>query len=187
MKIGIIVGSVRDGARRTEAIAKWVLAATDGRTDAEFELIDLKAFDVPLLTSSVVPAAAGKKYESANVQRWSEAVDAVDGFIFVTPEYNHGVPGAFKNAFDSLGAEWASKPVGFVSFGADGGIRAVEQWRQIVANFHMVDVRAQVALSMFFDVEPSTQEFAPMERRQGEVAGLLEQLVASVKLHSQAV
>ncbi|GLY30268.1 FMN reductase [Kineosporia sp. NBRC 101731] len=186
MKIGIIVGSIRDGARRSESIAKWVLSATDGRTDAQFELIDLKSFDVPLLTSPVVPAAAGKQYESENVRRWSAAIDACDGYVFVTPEYNHSVPGAFKNAVDSLGSEWANKPVGFVSFGADGGIRAVEHWRQIVANFHMIDVRAQVAFSMFFDVEASTQEFAPLERRQGEIQGLLDQLVTSAKLHSQS-
>ncbi len=174
MRIGIIVGSIRDG-RAGAAVGTWVAEQAGGRDDAQFELIDLKTFDVPLLTSATVPAAAKKQYESENVQRWSATIDACDGFIFVTPEYNHGVPGAFKNAVDSLGSEWFGKTVGFVSYGADGGVRAVEQWRQIVANFQMLDVRAQVSLSLF--TEFGADGFRPLDRRPGELAGLLDQLV----------
>ncbi|GAA2408981.1 NADPH-dependent FMN reductase [Mycolicibacterium llatzerense] len=174
MRIGIIVGSIREG-RSGAAVGTWVAEQAAGRADAQFELIDLKTFDVPLLTSATVPAAAKKQYESENVQRWSAAIDACDGFIFVTPEYNHGVPGALKNAVDSLGSEWFGKTVGFVSYGADGGVRAVEQWRQIVANFQMLDVRAQVSLSLF--TEFGADGFTPLERRAGELAGLLDQLI----------
>ncbi|WP_285028944.1 NAD(P)H-dependent oxidoreductase [Mycolicibacterium sp. lyk4-40-TYG-92] len=174
MRIGIIVGSIRDG-RAGAGVGAWVAEQAAGRDDAQFELIDLKTFDVPLLTSATVPAAAKKQYESENVQRWSAAIDACDGFIFVTPEYNHGVPGAFKNAVDSLGSEWFGKTVGFVSYGADGGVRAVEQWRQIVANFQMLDVRAQVSLSLF--TEFGADGFTPLDRRPGELAGLLDQLI----------
>lgn len=183
MKIGIILGSVRDGGRIGEPVSKWVLAAGAARDDAEFDLLDLKAFDVPLLTATTPPAAAGRVYDSPQVTRWGAAVDDCDAFVFVTPEYNHGVPGAFKNAVDSLGPEWTGKPVAFVSYGADGGIRAVEQWRQIVANFHMVDVRAQVALSLFFDFDEASR-LAPMERRQAEIGMLLDQLVAATALRS---
>ena len=174
MRIGIIVGSIREG-RSGAAVGTWVAEQAAGRADAQFELIDLKTFDVPLLTSATVPAAAKKQYESENVQRWSAAIDACDGFIFVTPEYNHGVPGALKNAVGSLGSEWFGKTVGFVSYGADGGVRAVEQWRQIVANFQMLDVRAQVSLSLF--TEFGADGFTPLERRAGELAGLLDQLI----------
>lgn len=174
MRIGIIVGSIRDG-RSGAGVGSWVAEQATQRDDAQFELIDLKTFDVPLLTAATVPAAAKKQYESENVQRWSAAIDACDGFIFVTPEYNHGVPGAFKNAVDSLGSEWFGKTVGFVSYGADGGVRAVEQWRQIVANFQMLDVRAQVSLSLF--TEFGSDGFTPLERRAGELAGLLDQLI----------
>lgn len=174
MKIGIIIGSIRDG-RSGAAVGAWVAENAAQRADAEFEVIDLKSFDVPLLTSATVPAAAKKQYESENVQRWSTAIDACDGFVFVTPEYNHGVPGALKNAVDSLGSEWFGKTVGFVSYGADGGVRAVEQWRQIVANFQMLDVRAQVSLSLF--AEFGTDGFTPLDRRTGELKTLLDQLV----------
>lgn len=144
------------------------------RSDAQFEIIDLKAYDVPLLTAPVPPAAANRQYDSENVRRWSRAIDACDGFVFVTPEYNHGVPGALKNAVDVLGPEWFGKTVGFVSYGADGGVRAVEQWRQIVANLQMLDVRAQVALSLF---QECSDGFSPLERRDGELTALLDQLI----------
>ncbi len=175
MKIGIIIGSVREG-RKAESVARWVLEATRDRDDATYELVDLASFGVPVLTSGVVPAAAGRVYDSAAVTAWGEAIDAHDGFVFVTPEYNHGVPGAFKNAVDSLGPEWVGKTVGFVSYGADGGVRCVEHWRAIVANFHMLDVRAQVALSLFTDFGETG--LTPIERRAGEIQTLLDQLVA---------
>ncbi|WP_068426382.1 NADPH-dependent FMN reductase [Piscicoccus intestinalis] len=172
MKIGIIVGSIREGRAGT-AVAQWVLERAQGR-EAEYEVLELADFDVPLLTSATVPGAANKQYDSPQVTAWSQAIDALDGYIFVTPEYNHGVPGAFKNAFDSLGSEWAHKPVAFVSYGADNGVRAVEHWRQIVANFHMFGVRQQVALSRF--TEFGDDGLALLDRRDGELDTLFGQL-----------
>jgi len=174
MKIGIILGSIRDG-RTGESVGDWVTQQVEGRTDAVFEVLDLKTFDVPLLTSATVPGAANKQYESPEVTAWSRAVDACDGFIFVTPEYNHSVPGAFKNAFDSLGSEWAGKTVAFVSYGAESGVRAVEHWRQIVSNFSMVDVRQQVSCSLFTEFGPNG--FTPNDRRAAEFETLLGQLL----------
>ena len=105
-KIGIILGSTRDD-RAGQAIAQWVADLAQGRNvgDVEYELIDLKAFDVPVLTTSVIPMAANKNYDDEKVQAWSDAIDACDAYIFVTPEYNRSVPGAFNDAVDSLGAE----------------------------------------------------------------------------------
>lgn len=175
MTIGIIIGSIREG-RAGAAVAEWVSAQAARRDATEFDIIDLKEFDVPLLTAPVPPGAANRQYDSENVRRWSRAIDACEGFVFVTPEYNHGVPGALKNAVDSLGPEWSGKAVGFVSYGADGGVRAVEQWRQILANFQMFDVRAQVALSLF--QEFGDDGFTPQERRAGELDTLLDQLIS---------
>jgi NAD(P)H-dependent FMN reductase len=175
MTIGIIIGSIREG-RAGAGVAKWVAEQVARRDATEFEVIDLKEFDVPLLTAAVTPVAANRQYDSENVRRWSQAIDACEGFVFVTPEYNHGVPGALKNAVDSLGPEWFGKPVGFVSYGADGGIRAVEQWRQIVANFQMLGVRAQVSLSLFREFDDDG--FNPQERRAAELDTLLDQLVS---------
>ena len=175
MRIGIIIGSIREG-RRGAALADWVLAQASARADADYVLIDLKEFDVPLLTSATVPGAARKQYDDARVQAWSAAIDACDAFIFVTPEYNHSVPGALKNAFDSLGNAWADKPVAFVSYGADNGVRAVEHWRQIVANVRMFGVRQQLSVSAFLEFGDSG--FEPNESRAGELATVLDQLVA---------
>lgn len=177
MKVGIIVGSIREG-RKGEAVARWVESLTDKREDADFEIVDLKAFDVPPLSSPTHPMAANRSYDDAGVQRWSEAIAACDAYVFVTPEYNHGVPGALKNAVDSLGSEWVGKAIGFVSYGSALGSRAVEQWRQIVANFSMVDVRAQVALSIFTDLaEDGTVQSS--ERLEGDLTATLDELVAA--------
>lgn len=178
MKIGIILGSIREG-RAGESVAHWVVDQASSREGATYELVDLKSFDVPLLTSATVPGSANKQYSDERVTRWSQAIDSYDGFVFVTPEYNHGVPGGLKNAFDSLGNEWADKAVAFVSYGAEGGVRSVEHWRQIVANFHMFGVRQQISLSLFTEFGPDGAQ--PDERRIQEVATLFDQLESATR------
>lgn len=175
MKIGIILGSVRQG-RMGATVAQWVVDQVATRDDAEYVLLDLAAFNLPILTSATVPGAANRQYDSPEVTAWSQAIDSCDGFLFVTPEYNHSVPGAFKNAFDSIGPEWSRKGVGLVSYGAEGGVRAVEHWRQICANFHMVVVRPQVSLSTF--LEWTDGEFTPNERRPTELTNLVNEVVS---------
>ncbi|AGF71943.1 NADPH-dependent FMN reductase [Corynebacterium halotolerans] len=182
MKIGIIVGSIRDG-RFGEAVGTWVKEAAETRATEgiSYELLDLRSFNIPLATSATIPGMADKRYDDENVTAWSRAVDSCDGFVFVTPEYNRGVPGPFKNAYDSIASEWAGKPVAFVGYGATGGIRAVEQWRLVVTNFQMPAVRNQVELSIFADA--GENGFAPNERRAEEidrVLGDLEQLVVQL-------
>lgn len=179
MKIGIIVGSIREG-RRGARVGEWVHGIARDHAGAEFELLDLKTFDVPLLTAKINPAAADRKYDDERVTAWSTAVDACDGFVFVTPEYNHSVPGAFKNAFDSLGPEWSGKAVAFVSYGSVGGVRSVEHWRQVVANFEMTDVRAQVTLMIFEEFDDEGR-LTPHDRREQELRTLLDALVATVE------
>lgn len=175
MKIGIVLGSVRDG-RKGAAVAQWVAEAAKGR-EATYEVIDLKAFDVPLLTASVHPMMAKKKYDDERVQAWSDAIDACDAYIFVTPEYNHGVPGALKNAVDCLGGEWVGKAVGLVGYGAVGGVRAIENWRLVLANFSMKVVRHELNLSTFTDW--AKDEFTPAERRADENAELFKVVEAA--------
>lgn len=177
MKIGIIIGSVRE-KRLGEGVGRWVHEQASTRPEAEYELIDLRSFDVPVFTSGTNPMMADRKYDSDAVSGWSAAIDGCDGYVFVTPEYNHGVPGGFKNAVDSLGPEWVGKAVAFVGYGADGGVRSVEQWRQIIANFQMVDVRAQVSLSLFSEF--TNGEFTPLERRPDELTAVFDQLEAEV-------
>ncbi|GAA4115923.1 NADPH-dependent FMN reductase [Enteractinococcus coprophilus] len=181
MKIGIINGSIR-GTRNTEPVAKYAHEiATQRDGDFEYEYVDLTEYNVPLLTSDVHPMVANKNHEDPNVQKWSDKIDSLDAFIFVTPEYNHGVPGGFKNAVDVLGPEWVGKPVAFIGHGAVGGVRAIEQWRQIVANFSMPVVRAELNFNLFFDWEDG--DFSPAERHPAEMHAMLDQLEELVAKH----
>ncbi|AZQ76558.1 MAG: NADPH-dependent FMN reductase [Flaviflexus sp.] len=175
MKVGIILGSIRE-ERAGEQIGKWVYDEAVKHGGAEFELVDLREFNVPLLTSSTHPAMANGKYDSAEVQAWGDKINEFDAYIFVTAEYNHGVPGAFKNAFDSIANEWMNKRVAFVGYGAANGVRSIEQWRTIVANMNMWDIRSTVELSLFLDF--GDNGFEPLDRRPGELGVLIDQLVA---------
>lgn len=115
-------------------MADWVLGVTADRADAEYRLIHLIAFDLPVFSDAALPAKMGKKYADERVQRFSDELDACDGNVFITAEYNPGIPGAFKNAIDHVGPELFGKQLAFVSYGAAGGVRAVEQWRQVAAS-----------------------------------------------------
>lgn len=182
MKIAIIVGSIREG-RTGSAVGQWVKEQADQHASADgettYDLLELADFDVPLLTDPTVPGGAKRQYRDARVRAWGAAIDSYDGFVWVTPEYNHGVPGAFKNAFDSLYPEWMHKAVGFVSYGGDNGIRSVEHWRTVVASARMVGVRAQLALGEFTDFD--ADGFSPLERRAGELSNLLNQLTTMTR------
>ncbi|MFC9315403.1 NADPH-dependent FMN reductase [Streptomyces nigra] len=149
-KIGIILGSTRPG-RNGEAVARWVLDIASKRTDAEFELIDLLDYKLPHLDEQLPPSMG--QYSQPHTQEWARKIAGFDGFIFVTPEYNHSTSGVLKNAIDYLYAEWNNKAAGFVSYGAMGGARAVEHLRLIAGELQMADVRAQVGLSLFHDFE----------------------------------
>ncbi|MBB1033325.1 NAD(P)H-dependent oxidoreductase [Dietzia sp. CQ4] len=145
LRIGIVVGSTRPG-RKAEAVSGWVHEAASRRGDAQFKVLDLADFGLPLLDEPAPPISGQITHEHTRV--WSSAVGACDGFVFITPEYNHSTSGALKNAIDFLYAEWNDKACGFVSYGVDGGIRAVEHLRVIAAELKLADVRTQVGLSL---------------------------------------
>ena len=172
-KIAIVLGSTRPGRLGPE-VADWVARQAKERPNADYQVLDVAEFDLELLSEPTVPGAANREYDNESTRRWSRAVDEFDGFVFVTPEYNHSVPAALKNAFDVLYPEWGDKPVAFVGYGADGAVRAVEHWRTIVANARMVAVRAQVALSLFQDFTDG--ELTPIERREGELSMVFDQV-----------
>ena len=174
LKIGIILGSTRPN-RNGEAVAQWVMAQAKGRSDAHYELVDLKDYDLPLLDEPIPPSMG--KYSKPHTKRWAEKIGSLDAFVFVTPEYNHSTSGALKNAIDFLYAEWTNKSAGFVSYGSAGGARAVEHLRLIMAELQIADVRAQVMLSLFTDFKQFS-EFAPDPRHEAEVDTMLGQVVA---------
>jgi len=174
IKLAVIIGSTRPG-RNGEAVAKWFYKLAKKRTDAEFELIDLKDFNLPLLDEPVPPSMG--QYAQPHTKRWAETVARFDGFVFVTPEYNHGTSAALKNALDFVYAEWNNKAAGFVSYGSAGGTRAVEQLRLVMAELQIADVRSQVMLSLFTDFE-NMSKFTPADYHQQSATSMLDQLIA---------
>jgi 2-polyprenyl-6-methoxyphenol hydroxylase-like FAD-dependent oxidoreductase len=172
--IAVVLASTRPG-RKGEAVARWVLDQAATRTDARFELVDLADVDLPPLDEPLPPALG--RYTQPHTQAWASTVAKYDGFLFVTPEYNHGLPGSLKNALDRVYAEWNNKAAAFVSYGHDGGVRAVEQLRSIMASLQMADVGAQVSLSLGADFA-NYQEFTPAAHRTAALTATLDQLVA---------
>ncbi|MFF4243403.1 NADPH-dependent FMN reductase [Streptomyces sp. NPDC001822] len=174
VKIGIILGSTRPG-RNGEAVARWVHDVASQRTDAEYELVDLLDYNLPHLDEMMPPSMG--QYAQAHTQEWARKIASFDGFVMVTPEYNHSTSGALKNAIDFLYAEWNNKAVGFVGYGSLGGSRAVEHLRLISAELQMADVRAQVALSLFTDFE-NFSTFKPGEHQVDALNATLDQVQA---------
>ena len=149
-RIGIIVGSTRPG-RNGLAVAQWVYDIASQRDDAHYELVDLIDYPLPHLDEPVPPILG--QYSHEHTKAWADKIASFDGFVVVTPEYNHSTSGVLKNAIDYLYKEWNNKAVGFVSYGAVGGSRAVEHLRLVAAELQMADVRAQVALSLTIEFE----------------------------------
>jgi len=172
LNIGIILGSTRPG-RKGGGVAEWVLAQAAARTEATYELVDLADFALPHL-DEVVPASMGQ-YANDHTKAWAEKISEFDGYVFVTPEYNHSTSGALKNALDFLYQEWNNKAAAFVSYGGGGGARAVEHLRLIVGELQMADVRSQVAFSLHTDFENYTT-LKPNAQHLGAIVTLFDQL-----------
>ena len=174
LRIAIIIGSTRPG-RKAEAVGKWVYEIAQKRSDAVFELVDIKDFDLPLLDEPVSPIMG--QYTHQHTKTWSAKIASFDAYVFVTPEYNHGTSGALKNAIDFLYHEWVNKAAGFVSYGGAGGARAVEQLRLVMAEVQIATVRNQVLLSMFTDFE-NFSVFKPASQHEKSVNAMFDQVIA---------
>lgn len=174
LKIAIIIGSTRPN-RVGDQVAKWAFDIAMRQGAADYELVDLRDFSLPLLDEPLPPSRG--KYSKEHTKAWSAKIEAFDAFLFVTPEYNHGTSGALKNAIDFLYREWNNKAAGFVSYGSAGGTRAVEHLRGVMAEIQVADVRGHVSLSLANDFENYTK-FKPGPHAAPHLEGLLEQLVA---------
>lgn len=171
-QILVILGSTREG-RFGPTVASWFMSIAGQRNDMEFELIDLQDWPMPFFDHSKSPASGVIAPEARD---WSAKVDAADGFVLVTPEYNRGYSAVLKNALDHLYEEWRSKPVAFVGYGTSaGGARAIGQLHPVVIELNMIPVRNDVVLvsaHRLFDDEGTMQE----ERFNEKANQLLEQL-----------
>ena len=173
-RIGIILGSTRPN-RNGEQVAKWVYDIASRRSDAEYELVDLRDYPLPHLDEPLPPSMG--QYQNEHTKAWADKIASFDGFVIVTPEYNHSTSGVLKNAIDYLYAEWNNKAVGFVSYGGVGGARAAEHLRLVAGELQMADVRQQVALSLLTEFE-NFSVFKPGDYNLAALDTLLDQVVA---------
>jgi NAD(P)H-dependent FMN reductase len=173
LNVAIIIGSTRPG-RKADTVARWVHGIAAKRKDASFEIVDIADFDLPLLDEALPPSMG--QYAQPHTKAWAAKIASFDAFVFVTPEYNHSMSGALKNAIDFLFREWNDKAAGFVSYGSVGGARAVEQLRLVMGEIKVADVRAQCALSLFTDFENFTT-FKPQPQQEMAVEAMLGDLI----------
>ncbi|MEK4229811.1 NADPH-dependent FMN reductase [Solibacillus sp. FSL H8-0538] len=167
LNIGIILGSTREG-RVSPQVGNWVKELADKRGDANYTIIDLAEFKLPLLGE---PGG-----DASGAAAWSQKVAACDGFVFIAQEYNHSITGALKNALDYLREEWNNKVAGIVSYGSVGGARATEHLRGILGELLVADVRVHPALSLFTDFENGT-DFKPATVQADSVNQMLDQVI----------
>lgn len=167
-KIAVVTGSTRDG-RKNRQVAEWVVEQGRQRDDAEFVLVDIADYRLPLL------GEAGNEQAFASVKEFSARMDEFDGFIFVTPEYNHSVSPALANALSYLKPEVADKAAGIVSYGSAFGARAVEHLRGILSELQIAHVQKTGMFSLFIDFKDG--QFAPSELQAASVLPVFDQVV----------
>lgn len=180
IKIQVILGSIREG-RFGDKPAHFVLGEVQKLSGVVAELVDLRDYPLPLFHDAVSPSMSGGNYGTEEAKKFAAKIGEADAYIIVTPEYNHGYPGALKNALDSIFFEWNNKPVAFVAYGGAGGARSVEQLRQVAIELQMAPIR--FAVHIFWDMymkvvkETAPADPALFEPIRERTAGMLSQLV----------
>lgn len=183
-KIKIIVGSTRPNRFSIQPATFVHKLAQEQEKNHEFEIVDIKDLSLPFMEEPT-PTVMVKEgaYANAHVRKWAKIVNDADGFIIVTPEYNHSVPAELKNAIDSLNDEWTNKPVAFVSYGADfGGTRAVEHFRSSLAWFNMFDLKDQFSIHNLWQHLDEDGTYQPTQKHIDHA----KQLIAAISFWAEA-
>lgn len=167
LNIGIILGSTRRG-RVSPQVGEWVKNVADKRGDANYEIVDIAEYKLPLL---------GEADATEQATAWNTKLASLDGFVFIVQEYNHSISAALKNALDYARDAWKNKAAGIVSYGSVGGARAAEHLRGILGELSVADVRVHPALSLFTDFENGTV-FKPADLHLTNVNDMLNQVLA---------
>ena len=174
LRVAAIVASTREG-RLADAVAAWFLGVAAARADLEVETIDLALTPLPGRLPERHPRRGGY---GNDVAPFAARIARAEAFVLITPEYNHGYPGALKNALDLVDSEWRAKPVAFVSYGGvAGGVRAVEQLRQVAVELHMAPLRDAVAVPMARRAFAGGVLLDPDGRIADDAARMLDRLV----------
>ena len=149
MLIYIIVGSIREG-RTAIKVANWLQHAIGELSIASLttEIVDLKQWDLPIFAGAHPPATG--IYDQPKQQDWADKIAQADGFIFISPEYNHGYSPALKNALDYIGKEWQGKTAAYVGYGSTNGSRSIDQIRQVGTQLGLIDSSAVLEIREIF-------------------------------------
>src|SRR5712671_1367895 len=176
LKIAIVISTTR-AARFGHKPALWVHDIAAQRDDIETEIVDLRDYPMPFFDE--VASNAWVPSQNPVAQRWQKKVAEFDGYIFVTAEYNHGVPAVLKNALDYAYPEWNKKAAGFVGYGSVGGSRAIEHLRLIAAELQLATIRTGVYIqgADFMAVWKDGKELKDIGYLQVGVQDMLDQLV----------
>lgn len=177
VNIKVILGSTRPNRFGIQP-ADWITKIGEDYADtATFELVDLKEIDLPFLDTPIPPSMAPSA-QSEHQAAWAKIISEADGFVFVTAEYNHSIPPAFKNAFDYLWNEWHFKPVAFVGYGADaGGARAIEHLRGVTSWAKMYDISEHLLIREYYLNQDENGVYAFSDDQEKKAKAMLGQLI----------
>jgi NAD(P)H-dependent FMN reductase len=145
MKLQVIVGTTRPG-RVTDRVAKWVANEAKNLEDTTVEIVDLMGYPMPFLDEPISPRYNPNRHINDQAGKWVNKLNEADAYVFVTPEYNHSIPGVLKNALDYVTSELSRKPATVASHGTVGGARATMHLKEILSESQAAIVPKQVAL-----------------------------------------
>jgi len=175
VKIAVIVSTTR-AARFGHKPARWIADIASQRDDMVVEVLDLREYPMPFFDEVASNAWVPSQNEVA--RRWQKKIADFDGYIFVSAEYNRGVPAALKNALDYAYPEWNNKPAAFVGYGSVGAARAIEQLRLIAIELQMAPIRTGVHIqgADFMAVWKGGKEVAELSYLPQNATDMLDQL-----------
>jgi len=181
MKVGVVIGTIREG-RQSPKQAKWVMNALKDFEDVEAELIDLKDYPMPFFDEPISPRYNQNRTIDPRVKKFLDAMNHQDAYVFVTPEYNHSIPAVLKNAFDYMTWEMQRKPAAIVSHGTVGGARAAMHLKEIISEGQAVPISKFVAfhgMSEGLDDDGNLSDALKQNPYgpQAQLQGMLEDLV----------
>jgi NAD(P)H-dependent FMN reductase len=189
MKVAVIIGTVREG-RKTPQQAKWVMKALENIEEAEAELVDLRDYAMPFFNEPVSPRYNPERKLDPAAQKWLDKLAEFEAYVFVTPEYNHSVPGPLKNALDYVDYQLARKPAAVVSHGSAGGARAEVALKEILSESRMVPMSTVPGVAMTGMSERIDEDGNLSEEEKANPYGpqaALETLLKDLRWYSDAL
>jgi NAD(P)H-dependent FMN reductase len=188
MKLAVVLGTDRLG-RHSGRVADWVARHAKAIDGVEVELVDLADYDLPFFKEEISPRYNPDRVVEGDVKRWLEKMGSFDAYVYVTPEYNHSIPGVLKNSFDYMTWELKRKPTAIVSHGTVGGARAAMHLKEILSEAQSVPIPNFVALTMrvneVFDENGTLSEEVAAVQYGPQFA--LDNLLAELKWYSDAL